>query len=122
MTGFERLHPAVQHHIVNSLGWSSLRPLQDLAVSAILSGRNTLIVGPTAGGKTEAAAFPVLSRMLSESWPALSVIYLCPLRALLNNQEERLQRYAALTLKMLPIFAKTTAGGEREKLKLRTSL
>lgn len=96
MTGFERLHPALQHHIVNSLGWSSLRPLQDLAVSAILSGRNALIVGPTACGKTEAAVFPVLSRVLSESWPALSVIYLCPLRALLNNLEPRLTHYAGL--------------------------
>ena len=96
MTGFERLHPALQHHIVNSLGWNSLRPLQDMAVSAVLSGRNALIVGPTAGGKTEAATFPVLSRVLSESWPALSVIYLCPLRALLNNLEPRLAHYAGL--------------------------
>ncbi len=96
MTGFEHLHPAVQHHIVNSLGWSDLRPLQDLAVPAILSHDHVLLVGPTAGGKTEAAVFPVLSRILTESWPALSVIYLCPLRALLNNLEPRLQNYARL--------------------------
>ena len=29
MSGFDLLHPAVQYHIVNSLGWKSLRPFQD---------------------------------------------------------------------------------------------
>lgn len=96
MTGFERLHPAVQHHVVNSLGWRSLRPLQEEAVGPILAGENCLLLAPTAGGKTEAAAFPVLSAMLSENWQGLSVLYVCPLRALLNNLEERLSYYASL--------------------------
>ena len=38
MTNFDQLHPAVQHHIVNSLGWNSLRELQDLAIPPILEG------------------------------------------------------------------------------------
>jgi len=29
VSGFDLLHPAVQYHIVNSLGWKSLRPFQD---------------------------------------------------------------------------------------------
>jgi ATP-dependent Lhr-like helicase len=33
---------------------------------------------PTAGGKTEAAIIPILSRMLNESWPATSVLHICP--------------------------------------------
>jgi len=39
---------------------------------------------------------PVLSRMLSEDWRDLSVLYLCPIRALLNNLHIRLSRYTAL--------------------------
>lgn len=116
MTGFEQLHAAVQHHIVNSLGWSSLRPLQDLTVSPILSGRNALIVGPTAGGKTEAAVFPVLSRILSESWPALSVIYLCPLRALLNNLEPRLARYAGLVGRRVAMWHGDVGDAARKRI------
>jgi ATP-dependent helicase Lhr and Lhr-like helicase len=94
VSDFDRLHPAIQHHIVNSLGWSSLRPLQEEAIAPVVSGRDALLIAPTAGGKTEAAVFPLLSRMLSESWSGLSVLYLCPLRALLNNLEPRLHRYA----------------------------
>ena len=90
MSGFARLHPAVQHHVVNSLRWSSLRPLQDAAVEPVLAGMNALLIAPTAGGKTEAAILPLLSRMAKEGWRGLSVLYVCPLRALLNNLEPRL--------------------------------
>lgn len=93
MSGFDRLHPAIQHHIVNSLGWSSLRPFQEECIDPLLDDHDAVLVAPTAGGKTEAASFPILSRMLTERWTSLSVLYLCPLRALLNNLEPRLARY-----------------------------
>lgn len=96
MSGFDSLHPAVQHHIVNSLGWRSLRPLQERAVDPILRGEHAILIAPTAGGKTEAAVFPILSRMLSEDWSGLSVLYVCPIKALLNNLEPRLTGYAEL--------------------------
>jgi ATP-dependent Lhr-like helicase len=94
--GFDRLHPSIQHHVVNSLGWRDLRPLQEEAVDPILDGDSCLLIAPTAGGKTEAALLPILSRMLSESWDGLSVLYVCPIRALLNNLEERLAFYCSL--------------------------
>ncbi len=96
MSSFERLHPALQHHIVNSLGWSSLRPLQEATIDPILSAHHAILLAPTAGGKTEAAVFPVFSRMLSEDWSGLSVLYICPIKALLNNLEARLDGYASL--------------------------
>jgi len=43
VTSFDRLHPALQHHIVNSLGWPSLRPLQESAIEPLLAGT---CVGP----------------------------------------------------------------------------
>ncbi len=94
--GFFRLHPNVQHALVHDLGWRALRPVQDLAVEAILDGCNTVVLAPTAGGKTEAALFPVLSRILSEDLPPVAALYVCPIRALLNNQEDRVQRYARM--------------------------
>ncbi len=93
---FERLHPALQHHIVNSLGWTSLRPLQEHAIPPVLDGDHALLLAPTAGGKTEAAVFPLLSRMLTERWSGLSVLYVCPIKALLNNIESRLRAYGTL--------------------------
>ena len=96
MTGFERLHPALQHHIVNSLEWRSLRPLQEQAINPTLDGSNVLLIAPTAGGKTEAAIFPVLSETLNAGTSGLSVLYICPLRALLNNLEQRLSHYSRL--------------------------
>jgi ATP-dependent Lhr-like helicase len=96
MSAFDQLHPALQHHIVNSFGWRSLRPLQEAAIAPILAGEHAILLAPTAGGKTEAAVFPVLSRALSEHWQGLGVLYLCPIKALLNNLEPRLAQYAGL--------------------------
>ena len=96
MSNFDSLHPALQHHIVNSLGWRSLRPFQDEVIPRILAGDHQIVLAPTAGGKTEAAAFPILSRMLTEDWRGLSVLYVCPIKALLNNLETRLSRYCEL--------------------------
>lgn len=94
--GFDRLYPAVQHHVVNSLRWTDLRPLQEEAIDPILNGDDVLIVGQTAGGKTEAAALPILSRMISEQWSGLGCLYVSPLRALANNVELRLDHLFGL--------------------------
>lgn len=96
MAGLERLHPHLQHAIIHDLGWRSLRPVQELTIDAILDGCNAVVLAPTAGGKTEASIFPVLSHILTENLKAVSVLYVCPIRALLNNQEERLTSYARM--------------------------
>src|SRR3954454_18772036 len=88
------LNPAIEYHIVNSLGWPRLRPLQQAAVEPIRSGADCMLVAPTAGGKTEAAVFPLLSSMTEEGWRGLSVLYVTPLRALLNNLHPRITTYA----------------------------
>ena len=91
----DALDPVVRHHIVNTLGWRSLRPLQREAIAPLVDGLDALLLAPTAGGKTEAACFPLLSRMNRESWKGVSVLYLCPLKALLNNLQPRIDEYAA---------------------------
>src|SRR5262245_35686134 len=96
MAGLERLHPPPQHAIIHDLGWRSLRPVQELTIDAILDGCNAVVLAPTAGGKTEASIFPVLSRILAENLKPVSALYVCPIRALLNNQEARLQSYARM--------------------------
>ncbi|GAA4479495.1 DEAD/DEAH box helicase [Rhodococcus olei] len=95
MAGFDLLDPVLQHHIVNSLGWPGLRPLQDESIAPITAGSDAILLAPTAGGKTEAAMFPILTRMQRERWHGISVLYLCPLKALLNNLQPRIDEYAA---------------------------
>ena len=93
-SGLDRLHPVVAHHIVNTLGWPALRPLQEEAVGPVLDGADALLLAPTAGGKTEAACSRCCPRMDSGDWAGPSVLYVCPLKALLNNLLPRLETYA----------------------------
>ena len=116
MSEFERLHPALQHHIVNSLGWTDLRPVQALSIAAYFEGANLVILAPTAGGKTEAAFFPVLSQMLTETWNGLSVLYVSPIKALLNNQEQRLARYFQLVGRRAACWHGDTPQGEKRRI------
>ncbi|WP_282697756.1 DEAD/DEAH box helicase [Streptomyces sp. CC208A] len=90
----ERLDPVVLHHIVNTLGWPDLRPLQKAAVHPLMDGEDAILLAPTAGGKTEAATFPMLSAMREKHWTGTSVLYLAPLKALLNNLVHRVDSYA----------------------------
>ena len=89
------LDEAIEYHVVNSLGWPGLRPLQAAAVEPVRSGDDCVLLAPTAGGKTEAATFPLLSAMTAEGWTGTSVLYVTPLRALLNNLHPRLSSYAS---------------------------
>jgi ATP-dependent Lhr-like helicase len=115
-TPVPQLHGAVQHHIVNTLGWNALRPLQEAAIGPVLRGDDALLLAPTAGGKTEAAFFPLLSRMEFEDWRGLSVLYVCPLRALLNNLEPRLAGYVAWTGRTVALRHGDTSAGARKRV------
>lgn len=89
-----RLHPSVRWMVAEVLRFPALRPVQAQAIGPVLDGRDAIVLAPTAGGKTEAAALPVLSRILSDGLAPVSTLWVSPLRALLNNQEPRLARMA----------------------------
>jgi ATP-dependent helicase Lhr and Lhr-like helicase len=91
---YHSLHPELQRAIVQGAGWRELRPIQELALPPIVAGDNCLVLAPTAGGKTEAALLPTLEVLLRERKAGLRVLYVCPLKALLNNQFLRLSRWA----------------------------
>jgi ATP-dependent Lhr-like helicase len=114
----DALHPGIQHHVVNTLGWTSLRHLQQEAVEPVLRGDDALLLAPTAGGKTEAAVFPLLTRMENEGWRGTSVLYVCPLKALLNNLEPRLSTYASWTGRRVGLRHGDTAAGVRKRMLL----
>lgn len=116
MNAFDKLHPSLQHHIVNSLGWPGLRPLQQATIEPVLGGEHAILLAPTAGGKTEAASFPVFSRMLSENWQGLSVLYICPIKALLNNLEQRLSYYGSLLGRSVALWHGDISAARKSKI------
>jgi len=116
VAAFDLLHPALQHHVVNSFGWRELRPFQEEVIPVVLRGDHVVVIAPTAGGKTEAAVLPVLSRMLSEDWRGISVLYLCPIRALLNNLHVRLSRYTSLIGRSCSVWHGDTSPTERARI------
>ncbi|MDA2806622.1 DEAD/DEAH box helicase [Nocardiopsis suaedae] len=91
--GLDLLHPTLAYHVVNTLGWQGLRPLQMESLAPLTAGEDGLLLAPTAGGKTEAALFPLLTRTASAP-EGLTILYVCPIKALLNNLLPRVQAYA----------------------------
>ena len=90
MNVFERYAPFIQDYIYRS-GWQSLRGVQNAAGSAIFgTEENVLLTASTASGKTEAAFFPILTLLDEEPSGSVGVLYIAPLKALINDQFERL--------------------------------
>jgi len=87
---FSRYAPFVQDFIYRN-GWESLRGVQVAAADVIFnSDDNLLLSASTASGKTEAAFFPILT-LFSEDMPtSIGALYIGPLKALINDQFERL--------------------------------
>lgn len=84
-------------------GWSELRDVQEKSIPALIDAdRDVVIAAATAAGKTEAAFLPVLSNLLKQEVMG-SVLYISPLKALINDQWERLDRLC--TLLDIPVVA-----------------
>ncbi|GAA2711467.1 MULTISPECIES: DEAD/DEAH box helicase [Streptomyces] len=116
----ERLDPVVLHHIVNTLGWPDLRPLQKAAVHPLMDGEDAVLLAPTAGGKTEAAAFPLLSAMREKRWTGTSVLYLAPLKALLNNLVHRVDSYAQWLGRRAALWHGDTPESVRRRIRIES--
>lgn len=99
---FELLHEDVRQWVWKQ-GWEVLRPIQEEAIPAILEREQDVILSsPTASGKTEAAFLPIFSHAASRrddegrSGIGFEVLYISPLKALINDQFERLESFSEL--------------------------
>ena len=89
-SSFELLHDSVQKWIWRQ-GWTSLKDIQENAIPIVLRRDSDVIISAaTAGGKTEAAFLPILSHILSNPSEGFDVLYVSPLKALINDQYRRL--------------------------------
>lgn len=90
-SAFLQLDPGIQRFLWAE-GWEELRDVQELAIPLILPGNQDVIVAAsTAAGKTEAAFLPALTHLINQDPPGL-IVYVSPLKALINDQFGRLDR------------------------------
>ena len=91
-TEFDRLAEPVRRWIWHK-GWNRLHDIQERAIPALLNGgKDVIISAATAGGKTEAAFLPLISVVLEDPGEGgFDFVYVGPLRALINDQFERLE-------------------------------
>ncbi|MBU3217402.1 DEAD/DEAH box helicase (plasmid) [Clostridium estertheticum] len=90
MEVFKRYAPFIQDYIYRS-GWQSLRAVQNAAGDAIFNtDGNVLLTASTASGKTEASFFPILSLLDENPSTSVGILYIAPLKALINDQFGRL--------------------------------
>jgi ATP-dependent Lhr-like helicase len=76
--------------------WGDLTPIQKEAFDPIYQGNSCIIEAPTSGGKTEAVLFPLLTRIASNKSSGFKVLYIAPLKALLNDLALRVIPYAQM--------------------------
>lgn len=91
---------------ISMLGFLEPTEIQRLSIEPILRGESVLLVSPTGSGKTEAAVFPLLHRILKEEKrDCVKLLYVNPLKALTRDLTERLRRIADLLgLKVRPLY------------------
>lgn len=92
MDVFSRLAPFIQDFIYQNK-WEELRGNQVAACEVIFdSDENLLLSSGTASGKTEAAFLPVLTELYNKPSSSVGVMYISPLKALINDQFKRLEQ------------------------------
>lgn len=94
MPAFDSLHEKVRRWIWQQ-GWEGLRDVQEQSIPHLLAGdRDLIIMAATAGGKTEAAFLPIVSRLATDGAApggGFQAIYVSPMRALINDQFGRME-------------------------------
>ncbi|HUU07885.1 MAG TPA: DEAD/DEAH box helicase, partial [Thermoplasmata archaeon] len=108
MSAFDGLDPRLTD-CLSRRGIAEPTEPQKLALPAIISGKNVLLVAPTGIGKTEAAMLPVLHSLAKEERGGIRCVYVTPLRALNRDLWHRLRELCeALDLRIAVRHGDTT--------------
>ena len=100
---FGRYSGWIQDYIYQK-NWTELREIQEVSTSAIMDTEDhVLISSDTASGKTEAAFLPALTLLDENPSSTVGILYISPLKALINDQHKRLNEL--LRRGNIPVFA-----------------
>lgn len=107
--------------LAKAKGFIGLTEVQLAAIPKIEAGQDTLVIGPTGHGKTEAALLPLLSKLLdlrdSGHTPGIQLLYITPLKALNRNMSERLNFWCDALGITHGVRHGDTSSSERQRLK-----
>lgn len=113
---FERLAPFIKNFIY-AHKWEEMREIQIEACKVILDTEdNLLLTSGTASGKTEAAFLPVLTMLENNPSHSVGVLYISPLKALINDQFGRIEEMLSETY--IPVTKWHGDVGQNKKSKL----
>ena len=90
---FQSLDERIKNFITGRLKWIDLMPIQKNAIPTVKEGKDLLIISPTASGKTEAIFIPLFDDILKNNLEPLSILYVLPLKALINDIYDRMERW-----------------------------
>jgi ATP-dependent Lhr-like helicase len=88
---FDRF-PSFIKEFIYSHSWEALRDVQIAAAETLFESENNLLLtSSTASGKTEAAFFPILTELYENPPTSIGVLYIAPLKSLINDQFYRIE-------------------------------
>lgn len=91
MEAFDLLNKRIQK-VIYEMKWESFRPIQNDAIFHMITSPSDLIISaPTASGKTESAFLPVISQIADNGKDSVKILYVSPLKALINDQFDRVE-------------------------------
>ncbi len=109
----------VIHRVLRDLGITPFE-YQLKAFDAVLRGYNVIITAPTGWGKTEASIVPVISEVYVQRPEPIAVLYITPLRALINDITARIRRLgSALGVKVARKHGDVAQAERRRRLRER---
>ena len=113
---FDRYAPFIQDYIYRN-GWNALRSVQEAAAQVLFeTDSNLLLPAQTASGKTEAAFFPALTLLAEHPSKSVGILYISPLKALINDQFGRLEQMLEESGIRVTRWHGDVSQGEKEKL------
>jgi ATP-dependent Lhr-like helicase len=110
---FSTLHESLQQVLAQRLEWTELRDVQEQTYLAVVTGSDVLVIAPTAGGKSEAALIPVMDDILKNGRSGVTCLYISPLKALINDQEDRFRTFCVPTSLSVMKWHGDVAKGDR---------
>ncbi|MFA5347805.1 MAG: DEAD/DEAH box helicase, partial [Methanoregula sp.] len=110
---FSTLHESLQQVLAQRLEWTELRDVQEQTYLAVVTGSDVLVIAPTAGGKSEAALIPVMDDILKNGRSGVTCLYISPLKALINDQEDRFRTFCVPTSLSVMKWHGDVARGDR---------
>lgn len=113
---YECLADFIQDYIYDR-GWEHLSSMQVCAIGEVLEKRhNLLFTAGTAMGKTEAALMPALTDIYENPVDSVGILYISPLKALINDQFYRIEEMLAGTGLAITKWHGDAAVSRKEKL------